>query len=704
MVPEESRIMGRPTYEELQEKIALLEQEILRRAEVEAALRAERGAFERRIEERTAALIAANARLQREVDERASAEKALRESVQHYRTVFETTGTATVIIEPDTTISMANSEFERMSGFTKEEIEGKLKWTVFVVPEDLERMREYHIKRRAAVKGVPTDYEFRFLDRWGVVKDVYNRVALIGDTGRSVSSITDITALRQAETLFRDIFDNAEVGLFIVQDRKFSLVNPIFARMTGYSAEELTAMDSMSLITPDERESTAKEVVAMLKSKRFTPYELRVRDRAGRERFVMVSLGSISYKGKPALLGNFMDITEKKAMEEELLRSEKLESLGLLAGGIAHDFNNLLTVILGNIDLARLELPRQSAGHINLIEAEKACLSAKELTQQFITFSKGGAPIRARGSLPETIAAVSRVALMGSGVTVSFNFSQDLWPLLYDESQIRHALKNILVNAKEAMKDKGAIKLTVENMEVGDGEVPHPAFRMKPGPYIRIMVEDTGPGIPKENLPRLFDPYFSTKERGAKRGMGLGLTTAYNIIKRHDGYIHVESPEGAGARVILYLPALPSESVHSGFQMPSEAHPSVLVMDDEEHIRLLSREILERLGCSAVLARDGSEAVSIYKEALRQGRRFDFVILDLTVKDGMGGEEAFKTLLEIDPMVRAVVTSGYGNDPALMDFESRGFSGSLPKPYSLDDLKKVIHRLIPGLTQQHSKA
>lgn len=696
--------MARPTYEELQEKVAFLEQEISSRVEAEVAFRSERSAFERRLEERTAALIAANARLQREVDERVSVERALRESVQHYRTVFETTGTATVIIEPDTTISMANSEFARMSGFTKEEIEGKLKWTVFVVPEDLERMRQYHMKRRAAEKGVPSDYEFRFLDRWGGVKDVYNRVALIGDTGRSVSSLTDITALRQAERLFRDLFDNAEVGLFIVQDRKFSLVNPVFARMTGYSIEELTGMDSMALITPNERESTAKEVVGMLRSKRFTPYELKVRDRAGRERFVMVSLGSISYKGKPALLGNLMDITEKKAMEEELLRSEKLESLGLLAGGIAHDFNNLLTVILGNIDLARLDLPRQSAGHINLIEAEKACLSAKELTQQFITFSKGGAPIKAIGSLPDTLAAVSRVALMGTGVSASFHLSQDLWPVLYDESQIRHALKNIFVNAKEAMRDRGTIKVTVENMEVGEGDVLHPTFKMKAGPYIRIIVEDTGPGIPKENLPRLFDPYFSTKERGAKRGMGLGLTTAYNIIKKHDGYIHVDSPEGGGARVILYLPAEPSASLRVGSQTHPKALPSVLVMDDEEHIRLLAREILERLGCSAVLAREGSEAVSIYKEALRQGRPFDFVILDLTVKDGMGGEEAFKTILEIDPMVRAVVTSGYGNDPALMEFERRGFSGALPKPYSLDDLKKILQRLVPGLTQRHNRA
>ncbi len=823
-----SDMTTRPTYEELQDRLSRLEREALERRELETAFEEAQFELERRVEERTAALVATNVRLKREMEERIAAERALnageeryrniletmedgyfetdlkgnlifcnlalsqitglerseligmnnrsymdpadakktfevfsevyttgntvkdfecritkadgskphleltvslfwdatgrpkgfrgtvrdvtarwiaesslREKEERYRTVFETTGTATVIIEDDMTISMANSEFQKLSGYSREEIEGKMKWTIFVVPEDLERMKAYHLERRLQGKAAPSSYEFRFVDRHGKVMDVYIKASLIGNTGRSVSSLTDITPLRQAERLFRDLFNNAEVGLFIVQDRTFRLVNPVFSRMTGYTIEELTGMDSLHLIPSEEREKTAEEVISMLKTKHFSPYELRVRDKVGRERFVMVSLGPIIYEGRTALLGNFMDITEKKAMEEELLRSQKLESLGLLAGGIAHDFNNLLTVILGNIDIARLELPRSSAGHMNLIEAEKACFAAKDLTQRFITFSKGGSPIKKDGIIPETIKETADLALVGSAVQYDIQIGESLWPVSYDEAQIRHALNNILVNAREAMRGSGRIQISLGNVEVGNEGILHQSFRIRQGQYLLISIKDTGPGISKENLSKLFDPYFSTKERGARRGMGLGLTTAYNIMKKHDGYIHVESKAKSGTIVFLYLPAkkpvqFPTEAEDTGTTSILNS-ASILVMDDEETVRNLTREILERLGFKAVLACDGDEAVIIYKESMAHGMPFDLVFLDLTVRGGMGGKEAMEKLREINPEVKAIVTSGYDNDPVITDFRAFGFSAAMPKPFSFEDLKRTVASILGAL-------
>ncbi|RJR21659.1 MAG: PAS domain S-box protein [Desulfobacteraceae bacterium] len=818
---------SKPTYEELRERLDLLEQEALRRFQAEEALEKVQRDFEIRIEERTAALVAANARLKREVDEKVSAEKALRESEekyrniletiedgyyetdlagnmtfcnmamchiagrpkeeleginnrqymdpgdaektyrvfnqvystgkavkgfecritkqdgnkaylelsislirdqdgrptgfrgtvrdvtakclaeaaireseQKYRTVFENTGTATVIIEEDMTISMANSEFQRMSGCSGEAIEGRLKWTQFVAPEDLERMKGYHITRRTNDKEAPDGYEFSFIDKFGRVMDAYVRVSTIGNTGKSVASITDITALRQAERLFRDLFNNAEVGLFIVQDKIFKLVNPVFSKMTGYTTEELTGMNSLNLVISEDKEKMAEELVNMLKTKRFTPYEMRVRDKAGRERFVMVSTGLITYEGKPALLGNFMEITEKKAAENELIRTQKLESLGLLAGGIAHDFNNLLTVILGNINIARMELQKNSRGHFNLIEAEKACTSAKDLTKKFISFSGGGTPVKRPGVISETVIHSANLALAGSAVQFILDIDDSLWIASYDESQIRQALTNIIVNAREALNGAGEIEISIKNKEMRREMSSSSSFKAGDGKYIIISIHDNGPGIPKEHLPRLFDPYFSTKERGVQKGMGLGLTTAYNIIKRHGGYIHVESKDGSGTCVYVYLPARPKMESAIGLKpSPCQDPPGsarILLMDDEESVRILTKEILEKFGHTAVLARDGAEAIDLYMKAYEEERPFDLVLLDLTVRGGMGGKEAMKRLRELDPKIRAVVTSGYDTDPVITDFARYGFLAAIPKPYSLDNLRATIESVLLG--------
>lgn len=824
----------KPTYEELLDRLSQLEQEALKRREFETAFEEAQFTLERRVEERTAALVAANIRLKREMEERLAAERALnageeryrniletmedgyfetdlkgdlvfcnlalskitglerseligmnnrsymdpedakktfdvfskvystgntvkgfecritrpddsklhleltvslildpgsrpkgfkgtvrdvtarwiaenalREKEERYRTVFETTGTATVIIEDDMTISMANSEFQRLSGYSREEIEAKIKWTVFVAPEDIERMKAYHLERRSRGKTAPGSYEFRFVDRHGKATDVYIKASLIGNTGRSVSSLTDITPLRQAERLFRDLFNNAEVGLFIVQDRTFRIVNPVFSRMTGYTIEELTGMDSMCLVPAEEREDVAQKVIAMLKNGRFAPYELRVKDKIGRERLVMVSLGVILYEGRDALLGNFMDITEKKAMEEELLRGQKLESLGLLAGGMAHDFNNLLTVILGNIDIARIELPRGSAGHMNLTEAEKACFAAKDLTQRFITFSKGGAPVKREGIITETIKETAGLALAGSAVQLEVHLGEPPWQTSFDDAQIRQALNSVLVNAREAMSGSGRIEISLSNVEVGEEGILHQSFRIRRGQYLLISVKDTGPGISKENLSKLFDPYFSTKQRGARRGMGLGLTTAYNIIKKHDGYIHVESKPGAGTTIFLYLPAKkpvqPTAEIKDADRASINESASVLVMDDEETVRSLTQEILERLGFKAVLACNGDEAVRLYKDAMSRGMPFDVVFLDLTVRGGMGGKEAMDKLVDIDPKVKAIVTSGYDSDPVIKDFRAYGFSAAMPKPFSFFDLKKIMESTL-GIKPLHLSA
>lgn len=382
------------------------------------------------------------------------------------------------------------------------------------------------------------------------------------------------------------------------------------------------------------------------------------------------------------------DVTEKKRTEEEIIKAQKIDSLGILAGGIAHDFNNLLTGILGNITLAQKFLDQEDKAYERLDAAAKASLRAQDLTRQLLTFSRGGAPIKKIASISELLRDSVAFALRGSNVNCEFHFADELWPIEIDEGQIHQVVNNLVINAVQAMPEGGTLEVRAVNMVVSKTQ----GLPLGAGRYVKISVTDDGPGIPQEHMGKIFDPYFTTK----KKGSGLGLATCYSVIKKHDGYINAKSEVGTGTSFFFYLPALVkfSAAKDSEEECRPPAKGRILVMEDEELVRDLASELLRVLGYEAGFAKDGTETIAVYENALRSGRPFDAVIMDLTIPGGMGGKETILRLLRIDPAVKAIVSSGYSNDPVMAEHEFHGFKGVLPKPYNGDDLSSVLKQVL----------
>jgi len=425
----------------------------------------------------------------------------------------------------------------------------------------------------------------------------------------------------------------------------------------------------------------------------------RVADKDGKIRYFdcIANVALYNKEEKPkAVLEIARDITMHKVLESELLKSQKLESIGRLAGGIAHDFNNLLTAILGNISLVKKFLPAGDRLLDKVVQVESASLQASDLANRLITFSKGGKPLVRTVAPVELLKKSVNFALSGSNVRCDFSISDDLWSIEADQGQIGQAIQNIIRNAREAMPAGGIVSVFAENITDVPEEVPF----LKKEKYIRISITDQGEGIPEENLDKIFEPYFSTKKAGTQKGMGLGLAICYSIIKKHQGYITASSETGAGATFYIYLPVSTTTiedrkedqaPVTSGKR---KATGIILVMDDEKLIRLMASEMLKVIGYQVTLASDGEEVIMLYKKAKESGHPFDAVILDLTIRGGMGGLETIKKLLAINPDVKAIVSSGYYQDDVMRKFQRYGFKDVVPKPYNINQLSDTLDRLL----------
>ena len=462
--------------------------------------------------------------------------------------------------------------------------------------------------------------------------------------------------------------------------------------LTGYSKAEFDSrrLKWSEVIQSEDLPSVKDAFIQALRTNQSYVREYRIKAKDGgilwiqeKGQIIRHQDGKIDY-----ISGVFFDITERKIFEEERLIFSKMESLGVLAGGIAHDFNNILTVILGNINLAMLDLPVEYGGQEILTEAEKACFQAQNLARQLLTFAKGGAPIKELVAIEPLIRESVTFACRGSAVRGEFTLPDNLWALEVDPGQINQVFQNLIINAIQAMPGGGTIKIQAENLVLAaESDLP-----LSAGRYVKISLQDQGGGMPAGYLAKIFDPYFTTKQKGS----GLGLATSYFIIKNHHGHIAVESKLGVGTTFTIYLPA-----VDRKISRPPEVKMKlfsgkgkILVMDDEDLVREVVGKMVVYLGYEANLARDGAEAISIFAEAQKSGQPFDAVILDLTVPGGMGGKEAMENLLKIDPKVKAIASSGYSDDPVMAEFHKYGFSAIIPKPYRVMEAGKILHDII----------
>lgn len=497
-------------------------------------------------------------------------------------------------------------------------------------------------------------------------------------------------ALKESEQRFHGLVDSSFEGWVIHHDGTIVLANQSFASTFGYTSEELTGKSVLELATPESQ----PQLVNAMKTGATTAYEIVGRCKDGSLIPVELAGQPCMFNGRPARIAAVRDLRAQKQAAADQLVLRKLESTGILAGGLAHDFNNLLATMVLNVELAGLH-PQNPAENLAYLDAVKtAATSAKTLTQQLITFAQGGAPFRQPTDLAPLLENAVATSLEGSAVRADIIVAPDLWRADIDSGQIASVLHNLLLNAREAMPTGGVVRIRVDNTVLRPGSTT----TLLPGEYLQLAITDTGPGIPVDVLPKIFDPYFSTKRRGVQKGMGLGLTISHAIAHQHGGALTVESQLSVGTTFHLFLPAtrLPGIAPSAPAALPA-AVPTVgriLVMDDEASLREIVAHALEETGYTVTLASDGQTAVDRYREAHAAGTPYKLVLLDLTVRGGMGGLEALRTLREFDPAVKAVVMSGYSQEAVLRDYAKHGFRGALTKPFNLDTLYRVFSQAI----------
>jgi PAS domain S-box-containing protein len=627
-------------------------------------------------------------------------EEALRESEEHLKTIMDSIRAGVVVIDTESyQIVDVNRYAAEMIGMAKDQLLGQECRGLICTGDP-------GCCPATSPSLVPEQAECRLVTAQGGAIPILKTAATVKRGGRTylLESFLDLTGQKKVEQDLAAEKERLGVTLRSIGDGVIAtdtrgrvvLMNQVAEALTGWTQEEAQGRPVakvLRLVHEVTRKPCNNRVDQVIRSGRLVslPAHSMLLARDGAERILTASAAPIIDQENQVIgvVLVFQDVTQKRQTEAELQKMEKLTSLGILAGGIAHDFNNILTGILGNLSLAMLSTPRKGQVFRRLAEAEQATVRARDLVQQLLTFAKGGAPVKEVASLEEIIRDSATFTCRGSQVRCDFAFHKDLWPAEVDPGQISQVIQNLVINGIQAMPTGGAIIIRAENATLKeDLGLPLP-----PGRYVRIKVQDQGIGIPPDYLPNIFDPYFSTKQKGS----GLGLATSYSIIKNHDGYMTVESTLGVGTIFFIYLPASTQKvrSVHKGSVGPfHQGRGRILVMDDDAGVRRVAGKILKHLGYEVEFAVDGADAIEKYKQACSTGQPFDLVIMDLTIPGGMGGKEALQALLEIEPQTRAIVSSGYADDPIMTHYQDYGFSGVIKKPYRVDTFSYILHEVL----------
>lgn len=638
------------------------------------------------------------------ISELSAAHDLLYEQEEKYREIYNAPGEPIIIYSPkDGTFLESNTALQEVYGYTSEEARH------LTINDFSEGSYPYNssgakaVFQKAVRKGTHT-FEWYSRKKNGNLfwTEISLKKAHFKNQDFLIATIRDIDDRKKAEWELINEKERLSVTLRSIGDGVITtdisgrvlFLNKVAEALTGWSSEEAKGVSSttvFNVINEKTGQNCASPVQQVLERGQIIglPHHTTLIAKDGSARSIADS-GAPLRDQESRIIGVvlvFRDITHDKLMEEELVKVKKLESIGVLAGGIAHDFNNILSAILGNIELAGYRISKEDNKTATLLSAaHKATLRAAKLTDQLLTFSKGGDPIKELTSLSGLIADSADFVLHGSKVICNYSFPEDLWRVDADSGQLSQVIQNIILNAKDAMPEGGAIVIQCANVEDAAAEICLGADK---GDYVRIAIQDNGIGIPKDLVDKIFDPYFTTKQEGS----GLGLAICHSIINKHDGYLSVDSVLGKGTTFLIYLPA-----THSTEQRNSELpgvnsfvkSARIMVMDDEEMLRDVAQSQLTALGHEAVIVSDGEQAIQSYQEQQENGVPVNLVIMDLTVPGGMGGLEATEKLLQIDPDAKIIVASGYSNDPVMANYKEYGFQAAVAKPFDLKELSNAI--------------
>jgi PAS domain S-box-containing protein len=631
-----------------------------------------------------------------DVTEREKTLKKIKESEERFQVVIENLPHAVCLHNLDGEMVLVNKALRDITGYSEEELLKMKVSDIDPASQSRDDRQKFWIQME---KGRAKRVESTLSRKNGSYfpSEIYLNAININGIKMILAIAHDITKrvealekLSKSEEKYRNLYESLP-DAFVKTDLEGNILefNKYYLDIFGYTNSEIKKLKSADS-TPEKcikYDAKIKEE-QILKRGYSDVYEKECIKKNGTVFPVEVRSFLLNdEKGKPQSIWSIIrDISGRKKTEKELRKVERLESLGVLAGGIAHDFNNLLTGILGNISLAQI---KEGEGVADLLEdAKQASIQAKNLTQQLLTFAKGGEPVKGEVFIENIIKIASGFILHGSNIKCVYEFSPDLWKVEVDKGQMTQVIDNLVINAKQAMPSGGKIIIKTENKLLEkENSIPLPV-----GKYVKITFSDEGMGIPKKHLSKIFDPYFTTKQKGS----GLGLATVFSVIQKHDGYVTVESESGKGTTFYIYLPV--KEKKKNGKETKRRVEQylrgegRILVMDDEETIRNTLGGILSRLGYVVTLTTKGEEALEEYKKALSSNQPYDIVILDLTIAGGMGGKRTMEKLLEINPNVRAVVSSGYSTDPIMARFGEYGFKAVAVKPYDVDELVKAIRQ------------
>jgi PAS domain S-box-containing protein len=616
----------------------------------------------------------------------------------------------------------ANQFLLDVMGYTRDEMKKGLNVLNFVTPAErpivIENMKKLHLGQKSLGN------EYTLITKSGrkfpavfYNSPIYDKNQKISGIAGFLIDITDkkqlreeliqerdkyqklLTEFKENQSLFTDLLESQLVGLITIHNDKIVYANQKFAEIMGRSIEQikfLTISDLFDQLYPEDKEILRESFRSYYNGRKtFKPMESTYRIIKPTQEIVWVVSAAYFFdlNSSPAAHIIFIEITHQKELEhqrdEERIRTQRLESLGLLAGGIAHDFNNILMGIMGNLQLMKLEETCNSIFQDYIVELEKMIKNATGLTSQLLTFSKGGEPMRKPENIIEIIENACSLTLRGRKTTYQLEYELSIPNVYVDKAQIIQVFNNLIINADQAMNFGGLIKIYVELAKSDEQHIVKEYWK-----YVKISVTDYGKGIPEELQDKIFSPYFTTKERGH----GLGLATVYSIIKRHNGFITFKSKSGVGTTFYLYLPisdVVERQKIEIKNDVPKFITGRVLVLEDELPVLKVLERMLIKLGLEVETGSEGQEIVQKYIKAYQEGNPFDLLIMDLTIPNGMGGKEALDHLLDFDPNVKAIVSSGYSVD--LPQYQKYGFQGMLTKPYSLEDLKSVI---IPFLNKK----